>query len=92
MRTDAMKPRQIVINLLGDATKFTTVGQVVLRVRPARETVVFEVADTGIGITPENIERVFDRFSQVDSQYDRQRGGVGLGLAAARGEERCLAC
>jgi two-component system, chemotaxis family, CheB/CheR fusion protein len=82
--TDSGKARQILINLAGNAVKYTDAGQVSLRVRVAGEGVAFDVADTGLGIAPEDLEQVFERFWQVGGGSPRRAGGLGLGLAAAR--------
>ncbi len=83
---DAGRLRQILINLLGNAIKFTEQGEVTLRVSlmnetAERTTVVFEVKDTGIGITPEAQSHIFDPFAQADGSMTRRFGGTGLGLA-----------
>lgn len=83
---DPNRLRQVLINLLGNAVKFTESGEVVLRVErdPDRREggcLRFSVRDTGIGIPPEKLEAVFQRFVQVDSSITRQYGGTGLGLA-----------
>jgi CheY-like chemotaxis protein/two-component sensor histidine kinase len=82
---DPARLQQIVWNLLSNAAKFTpAAGTITLRV--ARETshVVIEVADTGIGIAPDLLPRVFDRFWQADGSTTRVHGGLGLGLALVR--------
>ena len=86
---DPMRLRQILINLLGNAIKFTTAGEVVLDVdwSPATEQSTelrFSVSDTGIGIAPEKINLLFANFSQADSSTTRKYGGTGLGLAIAQ--------
>ena len=83
---DAGRLRQILINLLGNAIKFTDHGEVVLGVSlRAREegsaTLRFSVRDTGIGIAPEELPRVFEAFEQADRSKNRKYGGAGLGLA-----------
>lgn len=84
---DETRLRQILINLLGNAIKFTEKGTVSLRITPLghflpdSQKLLFSVEDTGIGISDENQSRVFDPFSQGDSSTTRKYGGTGLGLA-----------
>ncbi|MEO7412521.1 MAG: response regulator [Opitutaceae bacterium] len=94
VRGDATRLRQILVNLLGNAVKFTERGEVVLTLRgeslsaagadlaPTR--LHFAVRDTGIGIPPEGIGRLFQSFSQVDASTTRRYGGTGLGLAISQ--------
>jgi signal transduction histidine kinase len=84
IHSDESKLRQILINLLGNAVKFTTEGCVTLRVSAWRGNALFEVEDTGIGIAPEDMERIFERFWQVDQGSTRSYGGTGLGLTVSR--------
>lgn len=85
MVTDPGKVRQILLNLGSNALKFTEVGRVHLAVRPGSDSVEFEVRDTGVGIAPENLERVFERFWQTDRErHPPAQAGTGLGLAVAR--------
>ena len=85
MYADLMKTRQILLNLLGNAAKFTRGGAITLEVR--RETsggqpaVVFAVSDTGVGMTPEQTVKIFEPFTQADVTTTRRYGGTGLGLA-----------
>ena len=82
-----MRLRQILLNLLSNACKFTKQGEVALRVRQVidrREWIEFAVIDTGIGMTPEQLARLFEEFSQADSSTTRRFGGTGLGLAITR--------
>jgi CheY-like chemotaxis protein/anti-sigma regulatory factor (Ser/Thr protein kinase) len=81
---DALRIRQVLINLAGNAVKFTAVGEVCIRVRVAELGVRFEVVDTGIGIAEEARERLFSNFSQADSSTSRKYGGTGLGLAISK--------
>jgi PAS domain S-box-containing protein len=81
---DEGKLRQILINLLGNAVKFTDEGEIALRVSQQGDHVCFEVQDTGIGIAPENVERIFERFWQVNQGSTRSHGGTGLGLTVTR--------
>ncbi len=89
VRGDPTRLRQILVNLLGNALKFTAQGEVVLSVRPqpgpGPETeLLFAVRDTGIGIPPEAIGRLFQSFTQVDASTTRKYGGTGLGLAISK--------
>ncbi|HET7460405.1 MAG TPA: chemotaxis protein CheB [Longimicrobium sp.] len=90
LQTDAGKLRQVLINLCGNAVKYTVRGEVRLVAREEDGHVVFEVRDTGIGIAPEHQSRVFERFWQVESAATRAFGGMGIGLAAAREFSRLL--
>jgi PAS domain S-box-containing protein len=86
---DAGRLRQIVVNLIGNALKFTEQGEIVLSVRVADQTdreveLQFSVQDTGIGIPPEKLAGIFDAFEQVDTTLTRRFGGTGLGLAICR--------
>jgi signal transduction histidine kinase len=90
MRSDPQKVRQIIINLLANAVKFTTSGSVRLAARVAADRVELEVADTGPGIAREHLDRVFDAFWQVDQRMTRKSGGTGLGLSVARQLARLL--
>jgi len=88
MRSDLLKLRQVLLNLLSNAAKFTNAGRVTLRARrleeAAGESLEFEVSDTGIGIAPADQARLFDDFAQVDATITRAFGGTGLGLALSR--------
>jgi signal transduction histidine kinase len=83
---DERRIRQILINLLGNAVKFTARGSVVLRVATdaERRFLNFSVEDTGIGISPESLGHLFNAFTQADSTINRQFGGSGLGLAISK--------
>ncbi|MCG6895181.1 MAG: PAS domain S-box protein [Desulfobacteraceae bacterium] len=93
---DPVRVRQILVNLMGNAVKFTEHGEVLLKIEPVGEEsktvsdglspmdLRFSVTDTGIGIPPEKIESIFERFSQVDASTTRKYGGTGLGLAISR--------
>ena len=79
---DPGRLRQVLINLLGNAVKFTEQGSVVLHIRPGPDGMVtFTIADTGIGIPPDKLDAIFEAFSQEDSSITRRYGGTGLGLA-----------
>ena len=88
--TDLTKLRQVLVNLLSNAVKFTDDGEVLLEARITDTRVQFMVHDTGIGIAPEHLERVFDSFWQVDQTSTRRVGGTGLGLSVARRLARLL--
>jgi PAS domain S-box-containing protein len=90
MRSDPQKVRQIIINLLANAVKFTVKGSVRLGARVYDDRVAFEVADSGPGIAREHLDRVFDAFWQVDQRMTRKAGGTGLGLSVARQLARLL--
>ena len=78
---DALRATQILVNLLSNAIKFTDKGRVVLRVEQAQGRLLFSVTDTGVGIAPEQLKRVFTAFEQADSSTTRKFGGTGLGLS-----------
>jgi len=85
VRADSGRLRQIVINLVGNAIKFTDQGEVVLKVSSEGQAgqdhiLHFEVSDTEIGIAPENQKMIFNSFSQADGSTTRKYGGTGLGL------------
>lgn len=84
VRGDPGRVRQIALNLLGNAVKFTERGHVVLRAEWADERLSVTVEDTGIGISPGAQKRLFERFTQADSSTTRRFGGTGLGLAISR--------
>ena len=90
MRSDVIKLRQCLFNLLSNAAKFTEGGRITLRVRQEAGWMSFVVADTGIGMTPEQMGRLFQRFSQADESTTRRFGGTGLGLALSRAFARLL--
>ncbi|OSM00067.1 DAHL domain-containing protein [Magnetofaba australis] len=82
---DARRIRQVLINLMGNAVKFTASGNVCLSAAPRAEGgVTLSVEDTGIGIPQAHLARIFDSFHQVDSSSARKHGGSGLGLAISR--------
>lgn len=84
-----MRLGQILINLIGNAIKFTKEGEVLITVScieetPASAVLKFEVKDTGIGIQPAALERIFHPFAQEDGSTTRRFGGTGLGLTIVR--------
>jgi signal transduction histidine kinase/ligand-binding sensor domain-containing protein/DNA-binding NarL/FixJ family response regulator/HPt (histidine-containing phosphotransfer) domain-containing protein len=84
-RGDMQKIRQILINLLGNALKFTERGYIVVRASQGDdETVVIRIEDTGVGIAPEALEKVFEKFTQEDASTTRRFGGTGLGLTICK--------
>ena len=98
IRADLTKVRQVILNLLSNAAKFTENGRITLTVREAteeekpqvengksdRQYILISVADTGIGISPEQMENLFEPFTQADSSTTKKYGGTGLGLAISR--------
>ncbi|MCC6409421.1 MAG: response regulator, partial [Planctomycetes bacterium] len=94
IRCDPLRLRQILINLVGNAIKFTDTGSVTLRLRldanASDASLVFAVEDTGIGMTPEQLARVFRPFAQADETMARRFGGTGLGLTISKHLARCI--
>jgi PAS domain S-box-containing protein len=90
VRSDSGKIGQILINLLGNAVKFTDAGEVRLRLASDARRHVFDVIDTGVGIGADDSDRIFDAFWQVDQGTTRRMGGTGLGLTIARRLARLL--
>ena len=99
MRSDQTKVRQVLFNLLSNACKFTERGVIKLEVRSQKSevrtvplisdfrpptSVIFSVTDTGIGMTPEQMSRLFQAFSQAEASTQQKYGGTGLGLAISR--------
>ncbi len=89
IKSDAVRIRQVLINLLGNAVKFTEKGQIILKVQVTTQDtdyliLQFDVSDTGIGIPKENLQNIFEIFTQADSTYTRKYGGTGLGLAISK--------
>ncbi len=86
---DTLRLKQVLINLVGNAIKFTPSGEVILQLdclqrKPEQLAVKFSVTDTGIGIAPEALERLFESFTQADESIVRQYGGTGLGLTISQ--------
>lgn len=94
LRSDETKVEQILLNVVGNAAKFTRDGTITVTATRASSTmgdsIVIEVADTGIGMTPEHMTRLFEDFSQADSSTTRRYDGTGLGLAISRRLARLL--
>lgn len=82
---DDMRIRQVLINLAGNAAKFTDSGSVTIRVeRAGGNKISFSVSDTGTGIRPEDLDKIFAEFQQADMKMNRSKGGTGLGLSISR--------
>lgn len=90
VHSDQDKIKQIILNLLSNAAKFTAEGEITLNARNENETLIVDVRDTGIGITAEALAKVFDEFQQADTSTTRQYGGTGLGLTISRDLARLL--
>jgi len=88
IRADSIRIRQVLLNLISNAAKFTEEGQIAVSARHISkgelDDIMVAVADTGIGIAPDNLEKLFEPFSQVDPSPTRKSGGTGLGLSIAR--------
>ncbi len=89
LRGDPVRLKQVLLNLLNNALKFTTSGEIVVEIAPVelrrdRAEIRFSVRDTGIGIAPEHQQTLFEPFTQVDATMARRFGGMGLGLAISR--------
>jgi CheY-like chemotaxis protein len=84
MRADVTKVRQALFNLLSNASKFTDKGSITLRARRQGANLVFDVIDSGIGMTAEQVGRLFQAFAQADASTSKKYGGTGLGLALSR--------
>lgn len=84
MTADKRRVKQILINLINNAIKFTEKGGVTVDVKKQGDTMLFTVADTGIGIKQENIKNLFQPFAQLDTGIDRKYGGTGLGLSICK--------
>jgi signal transduction histidine kinase len=83
-RADTPRIRQVLLNLLGNAIKFTETGKITLQARVHDDAFDVRVTDTGPGIPPPDQQRIFDEFQQIDNSNTREKGGTGLGLAISR--------
>ncbi|EKD83078.1 MAG: hypothetical protein ACD_39C00901G0001, partial [uncultured bacterium] len=90
LESDELRVHQILQNLIANAVKFTAAGKVTVRASIEREKILIQVADTGIGISKEDLPYIFDEFRQVDGSSSRKHEGTGLGLAIARKTARML--
>jgi CheY-like chemotaxis protein/signal transduction histidine kinase len=88
--TDGLKLRQIVLNLLSNAAKFTESGEIVVDAEGRGEDLILRVEDTGVGIPADQVDLIFEKFRQVDGSSTRKVGGTGLGLAIVRELSRVL--
>ena len=84
MFTDPTRLKQILLNLLSNSAKFTDKGSITLRANQLGEYIIFQVEDSGIGMTPDQVDRVWEEFVQADSSTSKKYGGTGLGLALTR--------
>jgi signal transduction histidine kinase len=84
VRTDPMKLRQVLLNLISNAVKYTEHGGVTLSGRTVNGEVQFLVEDTGVGVAEDHLEKIFEPFWQVEQTTTRRAGGTGLGLAVTR--------
>jgi signal transduction histidine kinase/CheY-like chemotaxis protein len=84
LRIDATRIRQVLINLLNNASRFTATGGVTISVQLSGHVVQVAVADTGVGIAPQDVSKVFDEFGQVDSTFRREHDGSGLGVPLSK--------
>ncbi len=83
-KLDYTRVRQIIINLVSNAIKFTKEGKVKIKAKPRKNNFIIEVKDTGIGIKKDQLEKLFDEFIQADGSITREFGGTGLGLSISR--------
>ncbi len=84
VRGDSTRIRQVILNLVSNAAKFTEEGQIAVRARADERFVTISISDTGLGIPPQNQETIFEEFGQVDASSTRRVGGTGLGLPISR--------
>ncbi len=90
LRTDIQKLRQILVNLGGNAVKYTERGSITITCFVSGQELIAKISDTGIGIAPEHLSMAFDPFWQAESARNRRSGGTGLGLAVSRNLARLL--
>jgi len=90
MNTDTLKVKQILLNLLSNAAKFTEEGTIHITARKQGDMIAIAVKDDGIGIEPKNLDKVFEEFSQIDSGSARKYKGTGLGLPIAKNYAKLL--
>jgi PAS domain S-box-containing protein len=90
LHSDQEKMKQILMNLMSNAAKFTHEGSITIKARAEGAAMVVSVADTGIGISPEAQAKVFEEFQQADTSTTREYGGTGLGLSISRSLARLL--
>jgi signal transduction histidine kinase len=81
---DRTRIKQVLLNLISNAIKFTHAGRVLVQVRPEGDSVHVSVADTGIGISPTDLGRLFEPFQRLDNPLAQQADGTGLGLAISK--------
>lgn len=81
---DARRIRQVLLNIISNAAKFTLQGAITLRAEPYHEKVVIAVQDTGVGMRPEDLSKVFEEFQQVDNPFQEAVSGTGLGMPISR--------
>jgi signal transduction histidine kinase len=84
VQADRTRIKQVLLNLISNAIKFTHAGRVLVQVRPEAEAVHVSVADTGIGISPTDLQRLFEPFQRLDNPLAQQADGTGLGLAISK--------
>ena len=80
LNIDSVRIRQVLLNLMSNAAKFTTQGDILLSVERRNGQVIVSVKDTGIGIAPEDVPKVFQEFRQIDGSLQRTETGTGLGM------------
>jgi signal transduction histidine kinase len=90
IQTDGTKLRQMLVNLLSNGIKFTDEGEVRLGCSVSNGILEIQIADTGVGIAPENLDDVFEPFWQAEQSATRKTGGTGLGLSVTRKLARLL--